>query len=251
MSTQDPKTMDSLAAQQPSIDFVCEIAEEDTMRVGESDESYYQWGLSALGYIQMVLELANARQPQRILDLPCGHGRVLRMLAASFSGSTVTACDLDRNAVDYCARTFGAKPLYSVEDPYQLDVGDRFDLIWCGSLVTHLNADRWHAFLQLFERILAPRGVLVFTTHGRFFYREIRQGRLQFNVRDTNTLLSDYETAGFGFQPQLHNDRYGISLSTPAWVCNQVGQHRGLRLVAYTERGWRGWQDAVACLREE
>ena len=46
----------------------------------------------------------------------------------------------------------------------------QFDLIWVGSLLTHLDNDHWSAFLKVFSTALRDRGLLIFTTHGRHTY---------------------------------------------------------------------------------
>src|SRR4051812_20897648 len=51
----------------------------DAMHVGDG-EHYLRVGLSAMRCIRA----ATAGTPRRILDLPCGHGRVLRMLRAAY-----------------------------------------------------------------------------------------------------------------------------------------------------------------------
>ena len=35
-----------------------------------------------------------------------------------------------------------------------------YDLIWCGSLFTHIHADQWRALLQLFSAHLSDSGLL-------------------------------------------------------------------------------------------
>jgi SAM-dependent methyltransferase len=144
----------SAAVGHAELDFIRDISPHDKMRMG-TDENYFRWGLDALAYVRIALALARRDRVHRILDLPSGHGRVLRMLASAFPESTVTACDTDTDAVDFCAQVLGAEPVYSVENPDELDFSTRFDLIWCGSLFTHTDADRWHDLLRLFGRSLA------------------------------------------------------------------------------------------------
>src|SRR5919201_3770682 len=45
---------------------------------------YLATGESALKAVRLALLAARAAEPRSILDLPCGHGRVLRWLAAAF-----------------------------------------------------------------------------------------------------------------------------------------------------------------------
>lgn len=65
----------------------------------------------------------------RILDLPSGAGRVLRALRAGFPDASIVACDLMRDGVDFCAREFGAIPVYAAADVGSGTGPDRFDLI--------------------------------------------------------------------------------------------------------------------------
>ena len=96
----------------------------------------------------------------RILDLPCGHGRVLRVLRAAFPGAELTACDIDRDAVDLLLGHLEQEPFTHARTPGPFRFPGEFDLIWCGSLLTHLDQPMWVRFLQLFRSVLAPGGIL-------------------------------------------------------------------------------------------
>jgi SAM-dependent methyltransferase len=108
------------------------------MYAGSLDH-YLSVGLSGLRIMRLALEIAGATDPKAILDLPCGHGRVLRHIRVAFPAARITACDLDRDGVDFCVREFGVNGVYSSSKPAEIPIGDQFDLIWCGSLLTHLS----------------------------------------------------------------------------------------------------------------
>ncbi|HYP02594.1 MAG TPA: methyltransferase domain-containing protein, partial [Pyrinomonadaceae bacterium] len=127
------------------------ISPRDTMYAGDGAH-YFKVGLSAMRALEEAIGRAKLSQVERVLDLPCGHGRVLRFLVERFPQAAFTACDLDRDGVDFCAHTFGATPVYSDADLDALSFDTRFDLIWCGSLVTHLNEGATRALFRLFAR---------------------------------------------------------------------------------------------------
>jgi SAM-dependent methyltransferase len=235
--------------EQANLDFIRDISPDDRMCV-TTPGNYFRVGLAALELVKFGLGAVGKPEPHAILDLPSGYGRVLRMFKAAFPHARLTACDLNRDAVDYCARTFGAVPAYSTEDPAEIDLDAGFDLIWCGSLLTHLDADRWAGFLSMFERHLLPGGVLIFTTHGRVMREKMQSGRRRFAIQDSGrSLLRNHGRRGFGFEPHLHSaGGYGISLSSPAWVCAELEEHRALKLALYIEGGWHPDQDVVVCL---
>jgi SAM-dependent methyltransferase len=244
-----------------------DIAPDDDMHAlsveAANPNLYFDIGRQALvECIAPALDLTYRQRFRRILDMPCGYGRVLRYLRAAFPESEIVACDIQRKGVDFCAATFGATPVYSSEDPQAIELSGEFDLIWCGSLLTHLDAGRWEAFLDLFESALARGGILVFTTHGRHVAFRLRTGLHSpvgwLGEEGAARLLDDYDASGFGYREYSNWDQdfegqtetYGWTLSAPAWVTGEVTKRLGWRLVSYRERAWTDFQDVVACLRE-
>jgi SAM-dependent methyltransferase len=90
----------------PFPNLITELSPKDTMFDGRADH-YLRVGLSALEAIEAGM--FGAPEPQTILDLPCGFGRVTRMLRARYPEAAITVCDLDRPGVDFSAATFGAR----------------------------------------------------------------------------------------------------------------------------------------------
>ena len=147
-----------------------------------------------------------------MLDFACGYGRVLRMLKAEFSDAEIVACDLDRDAVDFCREVFDVEGVYATSDPRDIEIRAGFDLIWCGSLLTHVSAERWPVFLEFFASHLARGGVVVFTAHGRQFAELLNdlmvdqdgpdERRPPFNLlRDEILqLLDGFDRQGFSYQ---------------------------------------------------
>src|SRR5207237_3128793 len=141
------------------------ISYEDGMYKGDGAH-YFHVGLDAIHRIEEALAAASIETVNNILDFPCGYGRVLRFLVQRFPDARVTACELLPDAVRFCAETFNAIPAQSAYELDTLTLGARYDLIWCGSLATHLDARRTRELLRFFARHLAPGGLLLFTTHG-------------------------------------------------------------------------------------
>jgi SAM-dependent methyltransferase len=212
---------------------------------------YLATGRSALKAVQLVEMAARKKGFVSILDMACGHGRVLRWLQAAYPDARLTACDLLQDGVDFCASTFGATPVYSTPSPAIEIFPDRYDLIWVGSLLTHLDADRWLAFMQLWHDLLAPDGVLVVTTHGELVAERMRVGNL-YGYPETSILrtLRTYRHAGFAFlEASPEEIDYGISIAKPEWVVRRLLEHPDFRLVLYTEALWANHQDVVAVVR--
>lgn len=237
-----------------------EISPRDLPNKGVQRRSYLALGRLALDSIRLSILAAwpHRREVHTILDLPSGYGRVLRHLKAEYPAARLTACDIDRDAVDFCATKFGATPVYGEEDPGDLQLESQFDLIWCGSLLTHVDTPLWEAFLDLFESALAPSGVLVVTTHGRSIAELMRGGRVMPSEEKREAILKSYAETGFGYAEYDISEEerralsqpasYGISLAQPSWVCGLLERRPGLQLVTYMENRWGG-QDVIGCVR--
>ena len=213
---------------------------------------YFRVGLSAISCITEALEAAGLKRVRSILDLPCGSGRVLRFLSQQFPEAEITACELAPGPVEFCVSTFGARPAYSSLRLDEVSLAREFDLIWCGSLVTHLNESGIVSLLQLFRRHLARGGLLIFTTHGdyvpdRMAAREFDYGLMTGQI---DRVGADYKRTGFGFEDYPGEKDYGVSLTSPEWIRARVEQISDLREVFFRERGWDNHQDVFGFVRE-
>jgi SAM-dependent methyltransferase len=212
---------------------------------------YFKVGLSAISAVEEAIGRAKLSTVERALDLPCGHGRVLRFLVERFPQAAFTACDLDRDGVDFCARTFGATPVYSDENLDALSFDARFDLIWCGSLVTHLNEKPARALFRLFARQLAPGGLLVFSAHGDFVARRMPTDEFDYMLtrEQIERITKSYEAMGFGYEDYSEHAGYGVSLTSPAWIRAQIEAAGGLTEVYFGERVWDAHHDVYGYVR--
>lgn len=240
----------------PTIDQIDRhISPEDDMFIGHTEQHYFNAGEKALRNIIKALENLNTKSlnVKKILDLPSGYGRVLRWLAACFPEAHITACDTNVKAVDFASQEFNAAGIYSQYDLTEIMLpSNDYDLIWCGSLFTHLDAARWIQLLNLFYDNLARNGILVFTTHGRLAEPLMRQQNPIFGLEETvmKSIMSSYDHEGFGYAN--YDDQYpvyGISISSPSWVSLQIERFPDLRISYVLEGGW-GYQDVYGVTKQ-
>jgi SAM-dependent methyltransferase len=238
------------------LETVREIAPGDEMHRPGHEDQYFNAGRSALRCIATARTAAgieNEGWPRKVLDLPCGHGRILRAMKAAFPSASFTASDINLDGVEFCARMFGARPVPSAFRGEEIGLEDEFDLIWCGSLLTHLSRDRWTGFLEFFARNLAPNGLLVFTVFGPEAARRLRTGENDYMLtpEKAETILADFERHGFGYTDYPGQQDSGMSLASPDWVRTEISALPALELVSHTEQAWHtgehSHQDVVAC----
>lgn len=228
------------------------ISPEDTMWTNA--EHYFSVGFSSL---QCILQALNNTQRERyeiktILDFPSGWGRVLRFIKAYFPQSQITACELDENALKFCGDQLKVNTLMSHEDFSEIKIEKKFDLIWCGSLITHLSEDRTKKLLKFFFNTLNDKGILVFTSHGRYsrkllIHKEKDYGLSEDQILD---LLRQYETIGYGYVDYDEGIDYGISLARPSKILQLLEEAENFKVIGYNERLWDNHQDVIACVKE-
>jgi len=233
------------------------ISYADGMYAGDGNH-YFRVGLSAIQCINEALTQAQIHSIRNILDLPCGFGRVLRFLVHRFPDARITACELTRDAVEFCVRTFGAMPGYSSEDLKRVSFDAAFDLIWCGSLFTHLDQSGIIDLLDLFRRSLSPCGLAVFTTQGERVVERMTAREYDYAIAEESipSIVGAYREGGYGFAnyPNLNeygvtgDCGYGISLTSPDWIRAQA-RTTGLREVYFCARGWDDHQDVFGLVR--
>jgi SAM-dependent methyltransferase len=235
-----------------------QIAPDDAMWDGNRS-SYCDVGRSALHCINVSMLAAGIETFTNILDLPCGHGRVLRHLQHAFPQAHLTACDVNLSGAQFCAETFGATPVPGHESPGKIVLQGNYDLIWAGSLLTHLDMKRCAEFLDVFRANLCPNGLLVCTVHGRKVADRMRRGIDEYGL-DTSvisSILEQYLQKGFAYCPYPTDQKipgissdYGVSITSPCWIFSLIAERRDMRLITYTENGWHNHQDVISLVRE-
>jgi SAM-dependent methyltransferase len=256
----------------PLKNFDTEISPNDMMF--DTSEHYVEVILSALKLLDYARNrgFSPASGPRTILDLPCGYGRVTRGLRSRFYDADITVCDIDRDAVDFCARKFNAKGVYGTEDFEGMEIGRSFDLIWVGSLVTHFSADQTIKFIRCMMRHFSANGLLIFTTlAGTSDLRFAALDKVRSGYRKNKLLRKDFITIikdwrmkygfisdmhkhlrafGYGYtdDPRFPGTDYGHSLISRRWVENTLSRYAYI-MADYMARGWDNYQDVIFVTR--
>ena len=247
-----PKHVSRLSAaldRDGDLDVVRDIEPTDPMYAYAPD-LYFAAGQAALRCIRLAMLAADLQRVNRILDFGCAVGRVLRSLRAGFPDASITACEIRKHDVEWCRKTFGEDHVVAVQsakEPEDVRLDGRFDVIWCGSILSHIEKDRWTRFLKLFESNLAPGGILVFTVYGPFIAELVRSGKSLLNLTPEQAVqvIREYDETGFGYHFTRED---GDTIVSRSWVCTQLDSVPSLELVGFAERAWL-WQDVVACAK--
>jgi SAM-dependent methyltransferase len=249
------------------LEFDRTVSPKDHMKTA-SEEAYFRTALSAHDGIARAVATAN-RKPEsilKILDFGSGYGRVLRVLKAAYPNATLTACDLMPDAINFCAEQFGAVPLLGNSDLDLIEDDGTYDLIWLGSVFTHLPVSGWRSLLTFLERRLAPDGIIVFTSHGRvamwvFENHTLDKHKGRISRGQFEDVKRKYKDDGFAFLSydnkqvsslsrigiEVAESTYGLAFARPDWTLGLLAKEfRHLFLLSYVEGGWDNNHDMVA-----
>lgn len=224
-----------------------DIRQDDSM-YSSSAKHYFECGASALAMIIKSMEKAgmNRQQVQSILDYGSGYGRVLRWLQAAFNNAEITACELDDKALLAVREMFGM-PVVKADISLSRRLGRTFDIIWCGSVFTHLSQQQSARLIAYLAEHLNADGILVFSAHGRYVAERIRKGEKLYGLRREQVagLLEGYDYYGYGYSNYHLQDGYGISVATCEAV-NEMIKQEGLQPIFHKDRGWDKHHDVFA-----
>jgi trans-aconitate methyltransferase len=180
---------------------------------------------------------------------------VTRHLRAFFPKARIVASDLYDEHLLFCREAFQIDCLLSQTNISEIDFGEEFDLIFCGSLLTHLPEASFLDTIDLLGRSLTDSGIAVITLHGR--YSDHLQATMpNFYIADEyyEVAAESVQRTGFGYIDYSYDflkalfDReegYGIALVRPHWVLRLLEPRTDLRLLGYVERGWDNHQDVL------
>jgi SAM-dependent methyltransferase len=212
---------------------------------------YLSCGASALNAILSVLQSAQVAPPAAILDFGGGGGRVTRWLRRAFPDAALSVCDLPGPDLEFQRTVLDTATWDSSTDIAALTPPASYDLIWAGSVITHLRELDSVALLRKLYSWLTPNGMLIATFHGRFA-RSLGDATPDryLAAASWREITAQSEKGGYGFADYDPNyPGYGVSLCTLAWIAALAGRLDGARLAGVIERGWDWHQDVLAFQR--
>lgn len=205
-------------------------------------EKYFGVGLNALYVINETLEKYQLK-PNIILDIPSGYGRVSRFLRSAHPSAEIFASDIMKEAVKFCAN-FNLKPLHTTgvfEDIYPQIGTKRFDLIWSGSLITHLPESTTRSFLEFLSNCLSANGLAMVSKHGQSIADTLSESSRHGlkSMEYVNRVKSDFLRTGYGYHDYPNMRNYGVSFISDGWV-NDAAKDSNLELLEIKHRAWAG-----------
>jgi SAM-dependent methyltransferase len=203
-------------------DSVSRCLHPDDLMFEGHDGHYLSVGAGALNAIDAALQLAGITSVAKVLDFGCGAGRVTRWLCAAFPEADISVTDLRAADVEFCVKNFNVRAWPSVVDIDALHAPDRYDLIWAGSVLTHLPAGKSLSLLNKLIGWTQQGGVVVASLHGRAAV-DIRRRNPATYLHESGwqTILREYEKIGYGYADYEHQTNYGISLISLDWVAKR------------------------------
>lgn len=225
----------------------------------EAVDAYNRIGSLACQQVEEALRLTNRTNQQisSLLDFGSGYGRVTRVFVQRFPAKAVTVYDLDPGAVRFCVSEFKVKGIYPAIDPIQPKFG-KYDVIWLGSVFTHLSEAYTRETFKMLDRMLKPNGVLIFTTHGADTFERLSQGYYgEYWKNLSEKIVSAYQANDFAFYPYSQNDieilpfnfprknDFGMTWMKQAYVENMIqsASNHNYKALMYKPLGWDGHQD--------
>jgi SAM-dependent methyltransferase len=230
--------------------FRRKIAPDDDMvrNVEDPAQHYFETGQSALQVILRGLILAQRTSVASILDMPCGGGRVTRHLTALFPEAEVYVSDINRSLASFAAKTLDCT-LVDVPADFSQPPPRQFELVFVGSLLTHLPEPFFCRALDWYIEATAPGGVLIVTLHGRIFDSSQSEAPITSPGR-WSEVQAGYEATGFGYmETGEYETPYGVSLMKLSWLMKLIEVDARVRLLGFEEGAYAGRQDALILLR--
>ena len=175
-----------------------------------------------------------------LLEVGCGYGRVIRELRKTVPAERIYVCDVIDEGARFTASEFGATRIPADPGP---EWDGRFDLVYLLSVYSHLPESAVADHLRRMSSLLAPGGVLVFTTLGRDSAQTLEIHNQYW--LDKARVLDALEDSGYYYERYpYYYDEYGLTWFVPEAVQRLVAESAPeLELVASHLNDVAGNQD--------
>jgi SAM-dependent methyltransferase len=164
-----------------------------------------------------------------VLDFASGYGRLTRFLVQKLPPDRIWVSDIYADAMSWQAATFGVRTLLSTAAPADFPHQGEHDIVFVGSLFSHLPAGRFQDWLAKLYSLLSPGGVLAFSVHDETYLpsdeRMDHGGIRYFRFSESGTLDAD---------------SYGMTYVTEQYVAAAIA-----KLAPGVSVAWRRFRKAL------
>ena len=225
------------------------LGKNDTMLSDSSRiHHYFEVGADALSVINKILQYLNIPKEQigSILDFPCGKGRVLRFIKAQWPDAEIYGSDIAERFTVFCKKEFNVKTFVSNKEFKDFELSKEFDLIWVGSLITHLPENLGLKLMTFLSKKLSKGGVLIISNH---WLNSFLLYKNRFSDDEKLSIMGALDTNKYSFTPYKNTPDYGMSFISPEWYIKNISKW-DFKFMNYTEGLWDNNQDII-CLKKK
>jgi hypothetical protein len=211
---------------------------------------YQEKGISAAELILESLIASPVEEIKRVLDFGSGYGRVARHLRCLFPKAELSFCDPE--GAEFCSNRFNGTTIPPSASFCQLSLPQHYDLIWVGSVFTHLN---WEDMSGLFSKLLSSTsndGVLIASFSGAAaLLKAACSDRYRLPNEQWLDICNQYHELGVGWVKTTsgYHPGWGRSLIKIGRILELGKTQDRAKLIMLSEGRWGGLQDIGAWIR--
>jgi len=145
-----------------------------------------------------------------VYEWGCGPGRIIRHLPAQFGPDVaIHASDYNEETIDWCKKNIPSVKFSLNQLNPPLDYPDnKFDLIYCISVFTHLSSSTGINWANELFRVLKKNGILILTTHGQHSYQTELLADEKKKYQKEGVVVRDKYQEGKKMFLTMHNPQY-------------------------------------------
>lgn len=222
-----------------------EIHKNDIMFLFSLHHHYGNWEEALDEYFTTGHEMAQAlatkanehsQDIQSVLDFGSGYGRVSRFFPSVFTQAKVWVSEVKQQSLDFQREQFSFNTIDHTEDPSSFNNSKKFDLIFAGSVFTHLPENRFIEWLKILISSLSENGILIFSCHNLLDLQGPSKGRFAFIEHSEDQVMSE-----IGDRIKDAN-QYGSSYISHDYLAELIKQQNG-KTQEVIRLGFGGTQD--------
>lgn len=191
-----------------------------------------------------------------IADFACHYGRLLRAFRVAAPKAKLVACDIDNGALDFCAQEFGAEKFHSAWTPASTVQPPVVDLLICVSLLTHTRYAFMQDILQLWEQMVRPGGLLLFTFLGAGYMRSWEAGEMAHygpaTPDDIARVSREFKQQGHAVHSYLtgySDSEYGVGFVGQELVTKAIEARKAFEIIEFRPGTISGFGQDLAIVR--